>query len=172
QHVTVDLNGSTMRVHDSSTNGTLAGTKIVNNGAADVPMGAPLTLGEFTIALTVRPPQAAPDRIVTPAETPRPEPPPPVNGRAPADAVQARAAEAADEKRRRESVVLRREIHRLLLEHLDLATVEPSKLDDPSLRPKVLNALRRIVKAMSDTIPADVNHDALIGDLADEAVGL
>ena len=191
QHVTVDLNGSTMRVHDSSTNGTMAGTKIVNNGAADVPMGAPLTLGEFTIALTVRPSQAraaemapahAPPNGAFPAhanvaaaraDTPE-------NGRAvqpvgqPAagDAVHARAAEAAEEKRRRESVILRREIHRLLLEHLDLATVEPSKLDDPSLRPKVLNALRRIVKALEDRIGTDVNRDALVGEMVDEALGL
>ena len=83
-----------------------------------------------------------------------------------------RANEQAEEKARRENVALRREIHKLLLDHLDLATVEPSKLEDPSLRPKVLNALRRIVRSIDQTIPESINRDALIGELADEALGL
>ncbi len=75
------------------------------------------------------------------------------------------------EKRRRDSQ-LRREIHKLLLEHLDLATVDASKLDDPSMRPKVLNALRRIIAQIDARIPQDMDRDALIGELADEALGL
>src|SRR5262249_28377902 len=75
------------------------------------------------------------------------------------EARKARAANDAEAAKRREAVALRREIHRLLLEHLDLGTVEPSKLDDPSLRPKVLNALRRIVKTIEERIPAEINRD-------------
>ncbi len=211
QHVTIDLNGSTMRVQDSSTNGTMAGTKIVNNGTADVAMGIPLTVGEYTIALSVRPSAPAAHVVAAPAvganvpapanangeaarpfvqqrlpSTPPPGPPPPEAGppearegrgehgtnRAPREAAKARAAEQAEEAYRREAVALRREIHRMLLEHLDLTTVEPSKLDDPSLRPKVLNALRRIVKTLDDRIPPDVNRDALVGEMVDEALGL
>jgi len=73
---------------------------------------------------------------------------------------------------RRQDVNLRRKIHRLLLEHLDLATIDAQKLDDPSMRPKVLNALRRIVEQLSAEIPAEMKHDVLIGELADEALGL
>ena len=40
---------------------------------------------------------------------------------------------------RKKDVNLRREIHKMLLEHLDLATIDAQKLDDPSMRPKVLN---------------------------------
>jgi pilus assembly protein CpaF len=72
----------------------------------------------------------------------------------------------------RADVQLRREIHRMLLEHLDLATIDPKKLDDPSMRPKVLNALKRIVAQLESRIPRDQNHDQLIGELADEALGL
>ncbi len=90
------------------------------------------------------------------------------------DAAQAtdRAAEQAAEKARRENVALRREIHKQLLDHLDLATVEPAKLEDPSLRPKVLSALRRIVRSIEERIPESINRDSLIGELADEALGL
>jgi pilus assembly protein CpaF len=78
----------------------------------------------------------------------------------------------SDSQRGREDVELRREIHRQLLEHLDLATVDAKKLDDPSMRPKVLSALRRIVGNLDARIPRDVDRDGLIGELADEALGL
>ncbi len=54
---------------------------------------------------------------------------------------------------RKKDVNLRRKIHRMLLEHLDLATIDAQKLDDPSMRPKVLNALRRIVEQVSRRDP-------------------
>ncbi|MFO0677796.1 MAG: ATPase, T2SS/T4P/T4SS family [Polyangiaceae bacterium] len=71
-----------------------------------------------------------------------------------------------------DEVTLRREIHRVLLENLDLATIDAQKLDDPSMRPRVLIALRRIVKQFDPRIPAGVDRDELVGELADEALGL
>lgn len=67
---------------------------------------------------------------------------------------------------------LRRQIHATLIENLDLAALEGGQLDDPSMRPRVLAALRRIVKQVDERIPATVDRDRLIGDLADEALGL
>ncbi len=78
----------------------------------------------------------------------------------------------AESERERADVALRREIHKQLLEHLDLATIDAKKLDDPSMRPKVLNALRRIVANLEARIPRDMDRDTLIGELADEALGL
>jgi pilus assembly protein CpaF len=67
---------------------------------------------------------------------------------------------------------LRREIHKQLLEHLDLAAISGNQLDDPSMRPKVITALRRIVELMGPRIPANIERDRLVGELADEALGL
>jgi pilus assembly protein CpaF len=67
---------------------------------------------------------------------------------------------------------LRREIHRQLLEHLDLASLKSQQLDDPSMRPKVISALRRIFELMGPRIPQDVERDRLVGELSDEALGL
>jgi len=193
-HASVDLNGARMRVVDSSTNGTLAGNVFVQNGAQEVPLGVPVVVGEYTLWITRadRPGAAVANGLPQPhAPTPhvtlKPTIPPasvivheggekkkkkeePASSSG--DGTRERAAEQAEEKSRRENVALRREIHKLLLDHLDLATVEPSKLEDPSLRPKVLNALRRIVRSLADRIPASINHDALVGELADEALGL
>jgi pilus assembly protein CpaF len=184
RHVTVDVDGNMMRVSDSSRNGTLAGSQFINNSVAQVPRGTPLVVGEFTIVIPLlaesRPPEAGPpghasapprrvsDAAIRHAGTAQP----------PADApplsmgFQAREQELKEAARRSQDVALRREIHRLLLEHLDLATVEAAKLDDPSLRPKVLTALRRIVRTLDERIPPDVNRDALVGEMADEALGL
>ena len=78
----------------------------------------------------------------------------------------------AEGEERKQLVALRREMHKLLLEHLDLATIDAKKLDDPSLRPKVLAALRRIVGQLEHRIPLDIDRDGLVGELADEALGL
>src|SRR5207245_7757386 len=67
---------------------------------------------------------------------------------------------------------LRREIHRQLLEHLDLAQMDPTKIDDASFRPRVLVALRRIVKSLEGRLGPEMDKDALIGEMADEALGL
>lgn len=80
-------------------------------------------------------------------------------------------ARSEDEQRKAE-VELRRDIHRRLLEHLDLATIDAKNLDDPSMRPKVLSALRRIIGTMESQIPPEMDRDVLIGELADEALGL
>jgi len=184
RHAAVEVSGNTLRVSDSSRNGTLAGTVFVNNSVAEVPFGTPLTIGEYTISLrrpdanghaegarSVTPPPPPPAAV--PANAAPTDVPPPQNAAEKASSeVEQRDRDMADEARRREGVALRREIHRLLLEHLDLATIETAKLDDPSLRPKLLTALRRIVRTLDDRIPADMNRDALVGEMADEALGL
>jgi pilus assembly protein CpaF len=45
-------------------------------------------------------------------------------------------------------------------------------MDDPSLRPRVLAALRRIVRKLDSRIRPEVDRDVLIGELVDEALGL
>jgi pilus assembly protein CpaF len=81
---------------------------------------------------------------------------------------EAAPAQAADEAPNE----LRREIHRLLLEHLDMNAIDPTRGDDPALRPRVLAALRRIVRMLEARLPAGLSQEALIGEMADEALGL
>ncbi len=90
---------------------------------------------------------------------------------APVAAAQQMPVRHMDDSRKKD-VELRRDIHKALLEHLDLATIDAKKLDDPSMRPKVLNALRRIVGSMDARIPKEMDRDTLIGELSDEALGL
>jgi pilus assembly protein CpaF len=126
------------------------------SGGASSPGGAASLAGAQT---------AAPSTVQV-----RPGPPgPPPNAQKPsADATgQVGAATGANPE-----IELRRAIHKALLENLDLATIDAAKLDDPSMRPRVLTALRRIVKNFEARIPSGMDKDALVGELADEALGL
>jgi pilus assembly protein CpaF len=73
---------------------------------------------------------------------------------------------------RAEAIALRRRIHAELLKNLDLAKIEPTRADDPSLRPRVLTALKRIVRELDAEIPAHISREEFIGELAEEALGL
>lgn len=97
--------------------------------------------------------------------------PPQAQGHNPAIQAQLMPSRPRDEERRKD-VEMRRDIHKALLEHLDLATIDAKKLDDPSMRPKVLTALRQIVAGMALKIPPEIDRDTLIGELSDEALGL
>jgi pilus assembly protein CpaF len=183
-HTTLTLQGGLMKVCDTSRNGTLAGTLFLNQGSAEVPLDTPITVGQFT--LSVRMPAAAVAARSEGAAVPAfgaqpvanvgasPEPPSPEG----ADALESTGERASDTSeiaeaaRRLQDLSLRREVHRLLLEHLDLGSVRALKRDDPSLRPRVLTALRRIVATLESRIPAEVDRDALVGELVDEALGL
>jgi pilus assembly protein CpaF len=151
-HAVVRVEGGRLYVEDRSTNGTWAEGRVLRGSAADVPFGAPVQMGEYTVVI---------------AAIGEPEPP---LSEAPA------AAQAAEgppsEQARQADVELRREVHRLLLTNLDLVALDASKMDDPSLRPKVLTALRKVVRALDARIPPQIDRDALIGELADEALGL
>ncbi|HSQ62658.1 MAG TPA: ATPase, T2SS/T4P/T4SS family [Polyangiaceae bacterium] len=244
QHAIVEVRPTSLVVEDLSTNGTLAGDRLLRRESVEVPFGTPIVVGNFTIYLLSLD-QAAPQPVgsapmvgnygpppgalaanttgklphvpvpgmppaamstgalpvVTgalpatlgssgaiplatgsaPAMT---GPPPPMqargaNGRAAASAghkevVAAAAHRDAVKKARDKDVLLRREIHKMLLEHLDLATIDAAKLEEPSMRPKVLNALRRIVQQLdvAGKVPAEADRDRLIGELSDEALGL
>ena len=126
---------------------------------------------------TARPPvnPAAVPSVVGPNKPPSPAGRrPPVVAKPAAPKISARSAIEMEAKRKaeQENVALRREVHKQLLENLDLAAVDASKLDDPSMRPKVLSALRSILTKLEQRLPPNINRDQLVGELADEALGL
>jgi pilus assembly protein CpaF len=226
QHAVVEVRQQSIIVEDVSTNGTLAGDRLLRREAIEVPFGTPIVVGNFTIYLLAldsnqqlpvnpmtggygAPPMiqqmsstkgipavastgmmpAAPTTAVpmvpqanqtgpmqARGQNGRPMAPPPQTGKQPAqkDVVAAAAERDALKKKREKDREIRREIHKMLLEHLDLATIDAAKLEEPSMRPKVLNALRRIVQTLEvgGKIPAETDRDRLIGELSDEALGL
>ncbi|HYO97917.1 MAG TPA: ATPase, T2SS/T4P/T4SS family, partial [Polyangiaceae bacterium] len=200
RHALLHLSKDVLRVEDVSSNGTLAGDRLLLREAADVPYGTPILIGIHTLYVRPTGEQALPANEPLPSALPSPPPTllppvppaPPPAGRpqlsvvgaprplaeaptaapvAPA-AARTEAVVLAEPATEREAPALRREIHRRLLQHLDLATTDGVRLDDPSFRPKVLTALRRIVRALHAELPPGFDADRLVGELADEALGL
>ena len=166
QHAAVDVRGSAMSVRDTSMNGTLVAGALVKQSTVSVPFRTPIRIGAFTVVIELADaPRALPAPRLVAAAVPAavaaspPSPPTPIVGSLRKDGW-------AEEN------LLRTEIHKLLLEHLDLGAIDASRSDDPTLRPKVLAALRAIVQGLAGRIPPAIDRDVLIGSLLDEAIGL
>lgn len=71
-----------------------------------------------------------------------------------------------------DKAALRKAIHRKLLDHLDLANLDKTKMNDRELRPKVMDALGRIVGNMHAHLPKDMDRARLIHELSNEVLGL
>jgi len=181
RHVLLHPQLGALRVEDVSSNGTLAGDQLLRGRAIDVAYGTPILLGLHTLyvqAVDEQPLapslavwQPAPDAVAPPEAVPPllvPVQFAPVVPIIPSNVV---ALKPATPPRETEGA-LRREIHKRLLEHLDLASTETARLDDPSFRPRVLTALRRIVKLLDHRLPVGMDCDRLVGEMADEALGL
>jgi pilus assembly protein CpaF len=181
RHALVRLGASAVVVEDVSTNGTIAGGTLLRGQAAEIPFGTPIGVGSFCLRFQRR---ASPDRPEAAAEQPgRPDSSTPPNVPSVESAEKGARADSPTmlppDPGRTESghelgarAELRREIHRQLLEHLDLAQMDPTKIDDASFRPRVLVALRRIVKNLESRLDPETDRVALIGEMADEALGL
>ncbi|MEY4508609.1 MAG: hypothetical protein RLZZ450_731 [Pseudomonadota bacterium] len=144
----------TVEVRDSSTNGTVIDGALLRQAVRSVPVGRSIAVGMHLV--TVRHSaddarEARPETLVPVSSTPLP--------------ASASAQSGAP-------IELRREVHRLLLEHLDMNAIDPTRNDDPSLRPRVLAALRRIARMLEGRLPEGLSTDALVGEVSDEALGL
>jgi pilus assembly protein CpaF len=172
QHAVVTLSDDSFEVNDVSSNGTLAGDIVLRRRAVEVAYGTPIGLGDFTVFIRLVPAvaPASPLTAVSPVA-----PATSVATTTPLDAVTGAPSGLVPKVAPRPAVAdrsIRREIHHQLLDYLDLAKLDPAKLEDPSMRPKVLLALRRIMSSLGDRIPDGPERDVLLGELADEALGL
>ena len=152
-------------LEDASINGTrVYPTNVVRGQHVELPYGSRLGIGPFDVvvsrhetALVV--PSATPPSALTPTQ--------PRGG-------EEVAAEARPDRRAlyAKMTPLRRSIHQALLRNLDMTKIDPTKGDDPALRPRVVTALRRLVGDHLAELPLGVSPEDLIGELVDEALGL
>ncbi len=154
RHAEIRLVADGLVVRDSSTNGTLVAGLLVHDAEARVAEGAPIQVGRFV--LQVRREADTTERDTSPERR---------------GAVVSPCARAA-RGLRDEELSLRRDLHRRLLSEMDLAGMDLAKFDDPSLRPKVLAALRRLVDATPRALRSGLAPEALVAELVAEALGL
>ena len=149
RHAELRSIGVAVEIVDQSANGTLVDGVLLCGERRAVEHGARLGVGPFTVVIERRAHGDCPSAPLVP--------------------VQAGCAEAPATQL---SAELRRRIHRLLLDRLDLAALDRSRLDASKLRPGVLAALERIVRELAAELPPGLGAQRLVGELADEALGL
>ncbi len=151
RHLIVSPDGEMLRVTDVSRNGTIVGDDLLRGQQVRVRLGTAIMAGMSCIAIDKTPAAEEPATPAAPHLPPLASAPP-------------SPGEPALE--------LRRAMHRDLLQHLDLGREDISALDASTLRPRVIKALRLILERVADRLPPGEDENALIGELADEALGL
>lgn len=176
RHIVIEPSERGFKITDQSANGTLMGNQRVKSSKVDTPPNIPLRIGPYIVHL--RRLDGAPQASVAvpgPPAPPRP-PGPPGPSNPPSMVVQPQNHE--EEVLRlagTTSVIrgeLRRRVHRMLLDHLDLASLDRTQMDDDSMRPRVTAALERIITQLQHDIPMGVDRAAFVREMADEALGL
>jgi pilus assembly protein CpaF len=174
KHASLELAVEGIRVTDASANGTLVDGLPLRKAARILSRhGGELLVGPYRVRVVETTSEAAPvearpmtptgstnassgsaQRLTLPATT-----------AAPPDAESAPVTQVAD-------VDARRQIHRRLLEQLDLQALDRKSMDPEIMRPKVVAALRRIVMELETEVVQHDGREALVQELADEALGL
>lgn len=67
---------------------------------------------------------------------------------------------------------LRRRIHNLLLDYLELPKLDRAMIDDPAMRDRVAAALQRILSELHGELPVSLDRTRLVRDLSNEVLGL
>ena len=182
QHARLVLEEDRFVLEDVSANGTrIYPSDVLKGGHMDLAYGARLAVGPFDVlvARSVTPTVEGHLLIEEPAPPAVIAPSPPlvkVNHALPLPFCSPKPITPADGTARRKMYIalapLRRRIHLALLRNLDMTTIDPTKVDDPVLRPRVVTALRRLVVEHAAELPAAIVVEDLIGELVDEALGL
>jgi pilus assembly protein CpaF len=149
RHCRIQSDKSGMEVVDESANGTLVDGDLLKRSARAVRGKTVLVIGPYEVRA----------RVVGLGL--------PESARDPKELSHAgqRGSAAVD-------VQIRKRIHRSLLEHLDLASLDRQKMNTLVMRPKVIAALRRITDEMSAELPHGSVREQLIEELCNEALGL
>ncbi len=135
-------------------------------GRAPYKPGQEIRCGEY--GLVVRRPAAPP-----PAPAPAAAPPPGATVRAPRDSTvpsqsEVLRADPAQEQKRQ----MKRQIHTVLLERLDMKRLTASHIQEADLHQRVRQTLEQIVQEVRQRLPAWIEPAVLIKEIYDEAVGL
>jgi len=196
RHLVVQQSQRGFKLTEQSANGSYIGSQRVKRSKVDTPPNLPIRVGPYVLRLRrigePPPPPRAPDPPKSKSQRPPPPPSsqrrpgfdpaehtlvPETMGPPPMPTEDAPSVSAGDVLRLAGSTAVvaaefRKRVHRMLLDHLDLATLDRASMDDARMRPKVIQALGRIMGMVGGELPSTVDKEAFIHEMADEALGL
>ena len=170
RHLVVEASERGFKLTDQSANGTLMGTQRVKQSKVDTPPNIPLRIGPYVVRLKRL--DGSTDEGASPRQQLREEaseplpPQPSTPDEDEEDMLRVAGGTAAI------PAELRRRVHRMLLDHLDLASLDRTQMSDAAMRPKVLTALGRILQQLAHDLPPEADRDDFMREMADEALGL
>ena len=148
--IVTELIGRGFKVADQSANGTIINGKRLKGGRAVIGAGTTLGVGPYKVMLRlIDPPEDSEASVPNKAARTKPS---------------GSTADVPPE--------LRRRIHRMLLEHLDLASLDRADMRDDLIRPKVKRALTKIIRSVKEELPSTANTALLMQEMTDEVLGL
>jgi pilus assembly protein CpaF len=148
-HVLLEVTPHQTILTDNSANGTYVNEHLVRRTSIELQHGAQIRMGPFVLlavnaeAGRTRPPTGTAQRV------------------APRDEVQADV-----------TAEVRRKVHRMLLDHLDLVNLDRTRMDEGQMRPKVIDALQRIITDLGEDFGNPQQRQRFIEEMCDEALGL
>ena len=172
QHAILNVAADDLWIEDlHAESGTFLEGQRVQNRAVIKP-GNVIAIGPFKLRIIVpgllaaedkpvcvdipQPSEQAPAPVTPPAAPTPPPPPPPQH-------------DSSMIERRRS---IKQQIHRELLERMDIKRMTASRMQQDELRNKALETIASIVKEVSGRLPPDVNPQELVREICDEALGL
>jgi pilus assembly protein CpaF len=141
---------------DSPTGILVDGIRI--HGRTEISAGQPLLIGPFILILQTdrsTPQPSTESQVIPLSSTLPPEPP---------------SSPSGVENDTRRSI--KQQIHTELVERLDIKRLSASRINKEELRERALKTLRDIVNDVSRRLPPDVEPEALVKEIYDEALGL
>lgn len=174
QHAILNVSENDMWIEDlHSDSGTFVDQQRISDRAALNP-GQQIKLGPFSLRIIFHNAIAdaagkQPEKQTSAAEPPSPKP---VSNTQPAPAetpAQHHAPDPAAVNRRRS---IKQQIHRELLERMDIKRLTASRMQQDELRTKAMETITQIVEEVRDRLPPDVVPDELSREICDEALGL
>jgi pilus assembly protein CpaF len=189
RHLSLFLREGRLMVRDHSSNGTQVDGAKLHLAVRELGRSAALQVGPYAIALTLQESAVAPalppalpaaslpeSALLEPASAPESQvntPAPSAHAPEAALRVSAQAPEGASRPLSAEaSVELRRSIRAQLLDSLDLVALERGDMDDARMRPRVIDALDRIMTQYATELPMGEARLGIRGELCDEVLGL
>jgi pilus assembly protein CpaF len=156
KHFTLRHHDEHWHLHDTSANGTFVNGERIVNDTVQLSPRCTLQVGPFHIELAHT---SHPHATHRPAEIAR-------------SAARPDSPAATPAGRLDEIAVLRKRIHRMLLDQLDLVKLDRGNLATPDMRAEVEQGLQHVFQQLDFEIPPSLDRGALLVEMCDEVLGL